>query len=74
MLFYFVQACETQLKMMPIGIDKLNLFSEEERKTIYESSRRPPEDYETRTNQIVDNNKGSITGVRKHDRLINALI
>lgn len=53
--------------MLPIGIDNLNLIPEEERKAIYDYSRRPPEGYETRANQIVDNNKESIrTQVIKH--------
>ncbi|XP_075166049.1 adducin 1-like protein hts isoform X1 [Haematobia irritans] len=41
---HIVQACETQLKLLPVGLDNLVLISEESRKTIYEQSRRPPED------------------------------
>ncbi|KAI4488521.1 hypothetical protein M0802_011561 [Mischocyttarus mexicanus] len=37
-----VLACETQLKLMPAGLDNLNLISEESKKTIFEASRKPP--------------------------------
>lgn len=56
--------------MLPIGIDNLNLIPEEERKAIYDYSRRPPEGYETRANQIVDNNKESIRTQVKTKRLL----
>lgn len=46
--YHIVQACETQLKLMPVGIDNLNLIPEETRKAIYDASRRPPEGYEAR--------------------------
>ncbi|XP_058982169.1 protein hu-li tai shao isoform X5 [Musca domestica] len=41
---HIVQACETQLKLLPVGLDNLVLIPEESRKTIYEQSRSPPED------------------------------
>lgn len=41
--YHLVQACEQQLKLLPIGIDNLNLIPEETRKVIYEASRRPPD-------------------------------
>lgn len=44
--YHIVQACETQLKLLPVGLDNLVLIPEESRKTIYEQSRRPPEDLE----------------------------
>lgn len=37
-----VLACETQLKLMPVGIDNLALISDETRKAIYEASRKAP--------------------------------
>ncbi|XP_034940527.1 protein hu-li tai shao isoform X8 [Chelonus insularis] len=37
-----VLACETQLKLMPVGLDNLNLLTEEARKAIFEASRKPP--------------------------------
>ncbi|XP_026842011.1 protein hu-li tai shao isoform X1 [Drosophila persimilis] len=43
---HIVQACETQLKLLPVGVDNLVLIPEETRKIIYEQSRRPPEDLE----------------------------
>ncbi|XP_017838038.1 protein hu-li tai shao isoform X7 [Drosophila busckii] len=42
--WHIVQACETQLKLLPVGLDNLVLIPEEARKLIYEQSRRPPED------------------------------
>ncbi|XP_037945818.1 protein hu-li tai shao [Teleopsis dalmanni] len=41
-----VKACETQIKLIPIGIDNLVLIPEETRRIIYEQSRKPPEDLE----------------------------
>lgn len=43
--------------MLPVGIDNLNLIPEEARKAIYDASRKAPEGYETKANQISDNNK-----------------
>lgn len=40
--YHIVQACETQLKLMPVGLDNLVLIPEETRKSIYDASRRPP--------------------------------
>lgn len=37
-----VVACETQLKLMPAGVDNLSLISEESKKAIFEASRKPP--------------------------------
>ncbi|XP_015609655.1 protein hu-li tai shao isoform X5 [Cephus cinctus] len=37
-----VMACETQLKLMPAGLENLNLVSEESRKAIFDASRKPP--------------------------------
>ncbi|XP_046594798.1 protein hu-li tai shao isoform X1 [Neodiprion lecontei] len=37
-----VLACETQLKLIPVGLDNLTLVSEESRKAIFEASRKPP--------------------------------
>lgn len=45
--------------MLPIGIDNLTLIPEEERKAIYDASRKAPEGYETRANQITENNRDS---------------
>lgn len=58
--YHLVQACETQLKMLPVGLDNLYLIPEEERKAIYDASRRAPDGYETRANQqqlALENNK-----------------
>lgn len=46
--------------MLPIGLDNLNLIPEEARKAIYDASRKTPEGYETKANQISDNNKDSV--------------
>ncbi|KAK0168731.1 hypothetical protein PV327_002503 [Microctonus hyperodae] len=37
-----VLACETQLKLMPMGLENLNLLSDETKKAIFEASRKPP--------------------------------
>ncbi|XP_066586227.1 uncharacterized protein hts isoform X2 [Prorops nasuta] len=37
-----VLACETQLKLMPVGLDNLTLISEESKKSIFEASRKMP--------------------------------
>lgn len=54
---HIVQACETQLKLLPIGVDNLVLIPEESRKIIYEQSRRPPEDLEKKFAALSENNK-----------------
>lgn len=41
-VFNMVQACETQLRLMPVGVDNLVLISDESRKAIFEASRKPP--------------------------------
>lgn len=41
-VYNMVLACETQLKLMPAGLDNLNLISEESKKAIFEASRKPP--------------------------------
>uniref|UniRef100_A0A6B2E9K0 Putative cytoskeletal protein adducin n=1 Tax=Phlebotomus kandelakii TaxID=1109342 RepID=A0A6B2E9K0_9DIPT len=52
--YHIVQACEAQLKLLPLGLDNVVLIPEESRKAIYEASRRPPEGV-----QQVQNNKES---------------
>ncbi|XP_015116504.1 uncharacterized protein LOC107040785 isoform X3 [Diachasma alloeum] len=37
-----VLACETQLKLMPAGLENISLISEEAKKAIFEASRRQP--------------------------------
>ncbi|XP_059619542.1 protein hu-li tai shao isoform X2 [Phlebotomus argentipes] len=54
--YHIVQACEAQLKLLPLGLDNVVLIPEESRKTIYEASRRPPEGAEVKQQQ---NNKES---------------
>lgn len=61
--YHIVQACETQLKLLPVGIENLNLLSEETRKAIYDASRRPPEGYE-HTAAVEDNKDGPRQQVR----------
>lgn len=56
--YHIVQASETQLKLMPVGVDNLALIPEEARKSIYEASRKAPEgthivhDNKDRPNQV----------------------
>lgn len=38
-----VLACETQIKLMPIGLDNLVLISDEDRKQVYDAAHRAPE-------------------------------
>lgn len=38
-----VLACESQLKLMPIGIDNLVLLTDEVRKKLYDAAHKPPE-------------------------------
>jgi len=44
--YNIVQACEIQLKLLPVGVENLVLMPEETRKAIYDASRKPPEGYE----------------------------
>lgn len=46
-VYNMVLACETQLKLMPAGLDNLNLISEECKKAIFEASRKPPTPQQT---------------------------
>lgn len=55
-----MQACETQLKLLPVGLDNLNLIPEEARKAIYDASRKAPEGYEAKARDNVDNNKEGV--------------
>jgi len=40
--YHIIQACESQLRLLPVGLDNLVLIHEETRKTIYDESRKPP--------------------------------
>ncbi|XP_016953167.1 protein hu-li tai shao isoform X1 [Drosophila biarmipes] len=56
---HIVQACETQLKLLPVGLDNLVLIPEESRKAIYEQSRRPPEDLEKKFAAVASGEDGA---------------
>lgn len=56
---HIVQACETQLKLLPVGLDNLVLIPEESRKLIYDQSRRPPEDLEKKFAAITTDEDGA---------------
>ncbi|XP_041448937.1 protein hu-li tai shao isoform X3 [Drosophila obscura] len=58
---HIVQACETQLKLLPVGVDNLVLIPEETRKIIYEQSRRPPEDLEKKFAAVTAAEDGGAT-------------
>ena len=62
--YLFLQACETQLKLLPVGLDNLNLIPEEARKAIYDASRRPPEGYELKQAQKQDQTDSNKDGPR----------
>lgn len=55
-----LQACETQLKLLPIGLDNLNLIPEEARKAIYDASRKAPEGFEPKAKDNAENNKEGV--------------
>ncbi|XP_050526782.1 protein hu-li tai shao isoform X1 [Daktulosphaira vitifoliae] len=38
-----VTACETQLKVLPVGLENIVTMSEEQRKSIYDAARSPPD-------------------------------
>lgn len=67
---FSLQACETQLKLLPVGLDNLNLIPEETRKAIYDASRRPPEGYEIKhphkSDQTDSNKDGPRSQVHTH--------
>ncbi|XP_034654508.1 uncharacterized protein LOC117892401 isoform X1 [Drosophila subobscura] len=58
---HIVQACETQLKLLPVGVDNLVLIPEETRKIIYDQSRRPPEDLEKKFAAVTAAEDGGAT-------------
>lgn len=59
-----MQACETQLKLLPVGLDNLNLIPEETRKAIFDASRRPPEGYEVKSHKHQDQTDSNKDGPR----------
>lgn len=69
---FYLQACETQLKLLPVGLDNLNLIPEEARKAIYDTSRRPPEGYEVKQQQRQDQTDSNKDGPRS--QVINMFI
>ncbi|XP_034140846.1 protein hu-li tai shao isoform X4 [Drosophila guanche] len=58
---HIVQACETQLKLLPVGVENLVLIPEEARKIIYDQSRRPPEDLEKKFAAVTAAEDGGAT-------------
>ena len=61
---FFEKACETQLKLMPIGMDNLMLIPEETRKIIYEASRKAPEGSEAAARHFTVDNKERVIQVK----------
>lgn len=41
--YHIIQACESQLKLLPVGLENLVLIPEETRKAIFDESRKAPE-------------------------------
>ncbi|KAH8291541.1 hypothetical protein KR054_012616, partial [Drosophila jambulina] len=64
---HIVQACETQLKLLPVGVDNLVLIPEESRKAIYEQSRRPPEDLEKKFAAVTAGDDGAAAAAEKDE-------
>ncbi|XP_039484249.1 uncharacterized protein LOC120447008 isoform X1 [Drosophila santomea] len=62
---HIVQACETQLKLLPVGLDNLVLIPEESRKAIYEQSRRPPEDLEKKFAAVAAGEDGAASAEKE---------
>lgn len=62
---HIVQACETQLKLLPVGLDNLVLIPEESRKIIYDQSRRPPEDFENKFAAATISNSNKLEEEKK---------
>lgn len=56
--YHLVQACEAQLKLMPLGMDNVSLIPEESRKIIYDTSRKAPD-------TVVAN--GELNGKEEHE-------
>jgi len=57
-----VLACETQMKLMPLGVENLVLVSDETRKQVYEAARRPPD---ATPKQSQDATDGPATATKK---------
>lgn len=57
-----VLACETQMKLMPLGVENLVLVSDETRKQVYEAARRPPD---ATPKQLQDTTDGPATSAKK---------
>lgn len=61
--YHLVQACEAQLRLMPLGLDNIVLIAEESRKIIYDASRKAPDttvNGEVNGKSEVDNEKPSV--------------
>ncbi|XP_021921328.1 protein hu-li tai shao isoform X7 [Zootermopsis nevadensis] len=57
-----VLACETQMKLMPLGVENLVLISDETRKQVYDAARRHPDAI---PKQLQDTTDGPATATKK---------
>uniref|UniRef100_A0A182Q184 Class II aldolase/adducin N-terminal domain-containing protein n=1 Tax=Anopheles farauti TaxID=69004 RepID=A0A182Q184_9DIPT len=63
---HMVQACEAQLKLLPVGLENLILIPEETRKAIYDAARKPAgEAPEAAAAQTTDNKEGQLSKTPK---------
>uniref|UniRef100_A0A182P0K1 Ras-GEF domain-containing protein n=1 Tax=Anopheles epiroticus TaxID=199890 RepID=A0A182P0K1_9DIPT len=63
---HMVQACEAQLKLLPVGLENLILIPEETRKAIYDAARKPAvEGQDAATAQTTDNKEGQLSKAPK---------
>ncbi|XP_017128792.1 protein hu-li tai shao isoform X1 [Drosophila elegans] len=67
---HIVQACETQLKLLPVGLDNLVLIPEESRKAIYDQSRRPPEDLEKKFAAVTADEGGAAAAEKEAEAAV----
>lgn len=59
------------MKLLPAGLDNLNLIPEEARKAIYEASRRPPDGFEPKAHVNDSNKDGPRSQVKYFDTINN---
>ncbi|XP_046689302.1 protein hu-li tai shao isoform X3 [Homalodisca vitripennis] len=68
-----VLACETQLKLMPVGIENLQLIPDETRKQIYDAARNAPEGTAPPPSQIDKKEKRFRIGGLEYEALMRML-
>ncbi|XP_054259869.1 protein hu-li tai shao isoform X8 [Macrosteles quadrilineatus] len=72
-VYNLVLACETQLKLMPIGIENLQLIPDETRKQIYDAARNAPEGTAPPPSQIDKKEKRFRVGGLEYEALMRMM-